>query len=115
MAASKVLVTSRKQWKQWWRKSPNSCCSKKILLLLVWQALFSFSNSLILSCAAYLNFTSPFFVTVSQFVSGIFAPLIGWLADVKFGRYEIIKFGSLLSLPASAFSILHYSLEVFRL
>ena len=86
-----------------WKISSNSCCSKKILLLLVWQALFSFSNTLIIWCAEYLNFTSPVLITASQFVSGIFAPLIGWFADVKIGRYETIKFGSLVSFIGSIF------------
>ena len=86
-----------------WKRSFHSCCSKKILLLLLWQALFSFSNMLILSCAAYLNFTSPVFISASQFFSGIFAPLIGWFADVKIGRYETIKFGSFISFAASIF------------
>ena len=31
----------------------------------------------------------------------LFAPLIGWLADVKFGRYKFIKFGSLYSFLIS--------------
>ena len=34
---------------------------------------------------------------------GFFAPLIGWLADVKIGRYETIKFGSLVSFIGSIF------------
>ena len=91
-----------------WKISSNSCCSKKILLLLVWQALFSFSNNLIIWCAAYLNFTSPVLITASQFVSGVFAPLIGWLADVKIGRYETIKFGSLVSFIGSIFFYKRY-------
>ena len=86
-----------------WKRSSNLCFSKKILLLLLWQVLFSFSNNLILSCAAYLNFTSPVFLTASQCFSGIFAPLIGWLADVAIGRYKIIKFGSFVSFTASIF------------
>ena len=86
-----------------WKRFSNLFCSKKILLLIVWQTLFSFSNNLIVACAAYLHFTSPVFITASQFFSGIFAPLIGWLADVKIGRYETIKFGSLISFSGSIF------------
>ena len=86
-----------------WKRSFHSCCSKKILLLLVWQVLFSFSNNLLLSCPIILNFTSPVFVRAAQFFSGTFAPFIGWLADVKIGRYETIKFGSLVSFIGSIF------------
>ena len=41
----------------------------------------------------------------SIFLSYSFAPLIGWLADVRFGRYEVIKFGVIASFLAS---ILYY-------
>ena len=37
----------------------------------------------------------------ASFISYSSAPLIGWLADVKFGRYEIIKFGTIASFLAS--------------
>ena len=32
-----------------------------------------------------------------------FAPFIGWLADVRLGRYDITRFGSTLSLSVSFF------------
>ena len=54
-------------------------------------------------CNIYMNFTLPVFVRAAQFFSGIFAPLIGWFADVKIGRYETIKFGSLVSFIGSIF------------
>ena len=44
-------------------------------------------------------------VSASVFFSYSFAPLVGWLADVRFGRYEVIKFGSLALFLAS---ILYY-------
>ena len=62
-------------------------CSKKILFLLVWYLLFSFSWSAFVNVPInndIVNFTS-------LFLSYCFAPLIGWLADVRFGRYEVIK------------------------
>ena len=37
----------------------------------------------------------------ASFISYSSAPLIGWLADVKFGRYEIIKFGTIASFLSS--------------
>ena len=89
------------RWKQWLRRSPNTCCSKKILLLLVWQMLFTFSLGLLLAI-----YTFNIIVTFTLiFLSYTFAPLIGWLADVRFGRYEVIKFGSIISFLAS---ILYY-------
>ena len=98
MAGPRVSQSSGHScWKQWWRRSPNTCCSKKILLLLVWNVLLTFSFCVLLSILvsnAYFLFTCAFL-----------APLIGWLADVKIGRYKVIKIGSIVSfLP----SILYY-------
>ena len=92
------------RWKQWWKRSPNTCCSKKILLLLVWYMLFSLSSSIPI-ISALQRFGNTGILFASQFLANCLAPLIGWLADVKFGRYGMIKFGSLVSFLAS---ILYY-------
>ena len=47
------------------------------------------------------NTLSPVFTMISMLVSKLLAPLIGWLADVKLGRYETIKFASLFSFIAN--------------
>ena len=102
IAGPRVSQSSgHRRWNQWWRRSPNTCCSKKILLLLVWQALFTLSWSLLV----YIPTANVLVLFISVFLSYSFAPLIGWLADVKFGRYEVIKFGSIVSFLAS---ILYY-------
>ena len=89
-----LLVTSR--WKQWWRRSPNTCCSKRILLLLVWQALFYLlQDGVLILYSTYLHALMELSCHTSIFLSYSFAPFIGWLADVRFGRYEVIKFGSI--------------------
>ena len=54
---------------------------------------------------AYVPISSDIVYFTSIFLSYSFAPLIGWLADVRFGRYEVIKFGSIASFLAS---ILYY-------
>ena len=90
-------------WKQWWKRSSNTCCSKKILLLLVWYVLFTFSSNL-LTIVLFRNVSTTAFYT-SSLLSYCLAPLIGWFADIKFGRYEIIKFGSAASFFAG---ILYY-------
>ena len=42
--------------------------------------------------------------------SKLLAPLIGWLADVKFGRYKMIKFGTLfLSVTAILMFVAQYT------
>ena len=51
----------------------------------------------------YMN--NGFVLYISIFISYSFAPFIGWLADVRFGRYEVIKFGSIASFLTS---ILYY-------
>ena len=103
MAGPSVSV-GRSYWKKLWNKLPNTCFSKKILLLLVWYLLFIFStNELRLN--AFRQFGNTGIMLASECVAYCFAPLVGWLADVKFGRYEMIKFGSLVSFLAS---ILYY-------
>ena len=85
---------------QWWRRSPNTCCSKSILLLLMWQALFTFSWSvLVYTVPTYMY--NGIVIHTSLCLSYSLAPFIGWLADVRFGRYEVIKFGSIASFLAS--------------
>ena len=88
--------------KQWWRRSLDTCYStKRILLLLLWQALFSLSWSALLDKTAF----NAIVLYSSMFFSFSFAPFIGWLADVRFGRYKVIKFGSIVSFLGS---ILYY-------
>ena len=98
------------RWKQWWRRSPNTCCSKRILLLLVWEVLFSFSwyVQVFIPPYSYVFHTTIYTIT---FLSYFLAPLIGWLADVRFGRYEIIKLGAIASFLAS---ILYYFANLFE-
>ena len=43
------------------------------------------------------------FVFIIGHFSCLLAPLIGWLADAKFGRYKVIKFASYVSFLASIF------------
>ena len=105
MAGRRVSQSSgHSRWKQWWRRSPNTCCSKKILLLLMWRVLFILSTS-VLRASAYQYFGDTRILFASDCLSLCLAPLVGWLADVRFGRYEMIKFGSLVSFLAS---ILYY-------
>ena len=102
MASSQPCVRgSHKFRKLWWksRRSPNTCCSKKIVLLLAWTAFFNFSKCTMIKV---IDYSMPsVFTMVSMLVSKLLAPFIGWLADVKLGRYETIKFASLFSFIAN--------------
>ena len=93
------------RWKQWWKKSSFICCSKKLMLLLVWYFLFIFSSNVVKVYTLQSSPNTKIFLALIYFAN-FFAPLIGWLADVKFGRYKIIKIGSLVSFFAS---ILYYA------
>ena len=98
MAGPRVSQSSdHSRWKQWWRRSPNTCCSKKILLLLMWQTFFTLSSGIL----SFVPTHNKIVLVTSMFFSYFFAPLIGWLADVRFGRYETIKFVSFTSFLAS--------------
>ena len=99
MAGPRVAQSpGHSRWKQWCRRrSPNTCCSKKILLLLVWQMLFTVS----LGILSFVPTHSKNVMFTTELLSYSFAPLIGWLADVRFGRYEVINFASFASFIAS--------------
>ena len=86
MAGPRVAQSpGHSRWKQWCRRrSPNTCCSKKILLLLVWQMLFTVS----LGILSFVPTHSKNVMFTTELLSYSFAPLIGWLADVRFGRYN---------------------------
>ena len=73
----------------------------------MWEALFSFSSSVLSATAPFLNVT--IYYSTLFLVSYSSAPIIGWLADVKFGRYKMILFGSIAS---SLVSILYYAVMV---
>ena len=102
MASSQVMQSSvQSRWKQWWRRSSNTCCSKRVLLLLMWQMLFSSAYAQL----AMLPQTKLIVLYISMYCWYFLAPLIGWLADVKFGRYKVIMFASFSSFLTS---ILYY-------
>ena len=109
MAVPKLSNHNRR--KQCWRRSPNTCFSGKILLLLVWQILFSTSWDMLPYVLASSNETRYVVFHISIFFSYSFAPLIGLLADVRFGRYEVIKFGTIVSFLVS---ILYFFENVTR-
>ena len=100
MAHPRVSQSAHGGWKKWWR-SPNTSYSKKILLLLVWEILFTFSFELLAWNQGLV--LDNVFISTTKFLSMLFAPVVGLLADVKFGRYKIIKTGSFVSFFASLF------------
>ena len=101
MAGPRVSLSSgHSYWKQLWRRSPNTCCSKKILLLLVWQALFSYSLGLLDD--GYLSI----FLFRSCFLWLCCGPLVSRLADVRFGRNKVVIFGALALLSVGLFYII---------
>ena len=78
----------------------NIYCGKKIMLLLVWQALFSYSLGLLVD-DGYLSI----FLFRSRFLWLCFAPFVCWL-DFSFGRYKVVIFGPLALLFVSLFYII---------
>ena len=75
--------------KRWCGKKPLcSCWRRKILLLFFWQTLFACHDSSVKVVEVIFDFGSALM---------IISPFIGWLADVKLGRYKIIVFTSLVS------------------
>ena len=72
---------------------------RKILLLLMWEVLFKLSFGLLIGNKVVT--LDNIFISVTKCLSLLLAPLVGLLADAKFGRYEIIKTGSLVAFFAS--------------
>ena len=100
---TRMAFSGTSRWNHWWR-SPNTCCSKKILLLLMWSILIKFSENLSIVYRVKVDF----YLTINLVSLAGVAPIIGWLADVRFGRYEIIKFGSLISFASSILFYLEF-------
>ena len=79
-------------------------CRKEIFTLLLWKLLLVLSANLVLmNRSAWFENSSTVgnFLTASIVVAFIVAPLFGWLADVKVGRYKLIIFGALVAFTAN--------------
>ena len=74
---------------------------RKIIFLLVWEMLFKLSFGLIVESKVVI--LDDIFTSITKCLSLLLAPLVGLLADVKYGRYEVIKAGSLVSFLACLF------------
>ena len=90
--------------KQWWTRTS----SKKILLLLIWQVLFIFSH--FIHEVQARGFSPPAMI-LSNIISILSPIFVLWLADKTFGRYEVVKFGSIISFSASVFFYLTFIFE----
>ena len=65
--------------------------------------IFSFCLGLLQVCGFVILQVNLQFLRISQVVSLLLAPFVGWLADFKIGRHETIRFGSIISFSASIF------------
>ena len=93
--------TALTRCKQWWTRTS----SKKVLLLLMWQVLLVFSHGIFNS--GPWEFLKP--VMILSIIFSIFSPIfVIWLADKTFGRYEVVKFGALISFSGSVFFYLTF-------
>ena len=92
--------------KPWFRKS---CCRGDVLILLTWQVLFVIAHHLfsfgkavsVLSTNDSGFHLLHFLALLANFGFAILAPFVGWLADVKLGRYKVVLFGTLISLSSN--------------
>ena len=86
---------------------PKTVCRRELLMLLVWQFLFTLTRQLLTSHRELLmqdtyhllNLVYVFFA--SSVGSYMLAPFFGWLADVKLGRYKVIMYGVLASFATN--------------
>ena len=82
-----------------------TCCRKEILLLLIWQMLFTFYHDLVIFDELLVLTGIPLIGVVLipniGYASLLLSPIIGWLADVKLGRYKSILYASMGSFISS--------------
>ena len=82
-----------------------TCCRKEILLLLIWQMVFTFYHDLVIFDEILLLTDIPLLgVTIIPsigYASLLLSPIVGWLADVKLGRYKVILYASMGSFISS--------------
>lgn len=79
-------------------------CSKSILVICMWNFAVVLCNTLFLSPVMYLQLISP--IVSAAFTAGLaimylFSPLAGFLADVKFSRFKVLKCSAFLMLAAT--------------
>ena len=80
-------------WQEYHKRVPKACCHPRIVLLLLWKFLFTSSVDLLANSRLILLQSSQLQTAIfntSILVSSLLAPLIGWLADVKLGRYRVL-------------------------
>ena len=80
----------------------------------MWQMMLAFSSNLIVLYSSIFVQPVNLIAISSLTVSSFLAPLLGWLADVRFGRYEMIKFGMLVSFFVSILFYLAVFIEELR-
>ena len=82
-----------------------TCCRKEILLLLIWQMLFTFYHDLVLFDEAVVLTGIPLIgvaiIPNIGYAPLLLSPIVGWLADVKLGQYKVILYASMGSFISS--------------
>ena len=104
MPRNNPAVPSRFSWstrRQKW-KIHSTCCRKEILLLLIWQMLFTFYHYLVIFDELFVptDFSSVGVIIIPN-IGYALSPIVGWLADVKLGRYKVIIYASMGSFISS--------------
>ena len=83
-------------------RMPRTCCRRELLILLIWLTLFRLSRDLQKSTDYWFKSGPSAYISLASGLGSYFlAPFIGWLADVKLGRYKVIIYGTLASFAAS--------------
>ena len=95
------------------RYQPRTMKNKGALLVLIWSFLVSAMYFYTSHLASKIHH-SVTLLNIMQIFMGLTIPLAGWLADIKFGRYKVIRFSigimwiSSLLLTASLIILQHW-------
>ena len=96
------LQTSAKFTSKLWLRKP-------LVFLLLWQFSVNLSFSAVLSPSSYVKSSSPGFSLLLGLLTGIIfllSPLVGFLADIKFGQYKVLLFSTFVVLLSTIIAAL---------
>ncbi len=91
-------------------------CSKSVFVILLWHLVTELSYSLFLSpfiYIQYINLVTSLGISGLLAVAYLFSPMAGFLADVKFSHFKVLKCSTYITLAATIFLIIFGSLMIY--
>ena len=93
-------------------------CSKSVFVILLWHLVTELSYSLFLNPLIYMQYTN---LETSLGIAGLlavaylFSPMAGFLADVKFSHFKVLKCSTYITLASTFFFLTVGSLMIYSI